>query len=465
MDHQTDTQQLNEAPETSAVAAKPTITECSDVSNLRVAVIGGGPGGLAAAARLAEAGVSVELFEAGAELGGLARSIRLWGNPVELSAHIFRSADTFVNRLWRECAGELKEITLRRGIFDGSAVIEYPMTPLRIVRNLGIVQAMRSLTSLVYRRMSKRWSPTPENAEQWMVQTYGRPLHERFLRDYAEKLWGVPCDQISASFPQFLFQSAGDSKGDQTFFYPRNGNSSVWNALGERLLESGVKVHLRTRVSQLESVDHSAKRRVTGLVVDGERIAFDHVISTMPLGLLARLALPANQRVSALATELRARSTLLVYLRATSGSRSAYNWLSVYPASYRMGRITDFGHWLDSNDGSTVYCLEYWCDRDDDLWSQSDAALTDLALNELNQTGQVGTVEAQESHIERLPATHPVFSLAAQDAMSTINEELEAVEGLSSVGRHGSHGVLGMGESMEAAREVADKVVFDLTHG
>ena len=56
----------------------------------RVAVIGAGPGGLAAAARLIDADVDVEIFEASADLGGLARSLTLWDQPVELSAHIFQ---------------------------------------------------------------------------------------------------------------------------------------------------------------------------------------------------------------------------------------------------------------------------------------------------------------------------------------------------------------------------------------
>ncbi len=434
----------------------PQSKKCS--TEKRVAVIGAGPGGLAAAARLSNAGVSVEVFEASAELGGLARSIMLWGKPVELSAHIFRSSDEFVNQLWQACSQELKEITLRRGIYDGSTVIEYPMTPLRIARNLGLTDTWRALKSLVYHRATKRWNPIANNAEDWMVQTYGRVLHQRFLKDYAEQLWGVPCDQISASFPQFLFQSSGDSKGAQTFYYPKQGNSSVWEKLAERLQAQGVTIHLNTRVSQLDSAGNS----ISGLFINGERIAFDHVISTMPLGLLARLALPDNPMVTQAGKALRARSTVLVYLRAKAGSQSKYNWLSVYPKKYRVGRITDFGHWQESQDGSTVYCLEYWCDRGDELWSKSNDALTQLAMSELNQTEQFGRVEMLDSHIERLPATHPVFSLEAQEAMHKINTVLSEIKGLSSVGRHGSHGVLGMGESMEAACEVADRVSSSL---
>jgi len=136
--------------------------------------------------------------------------------------------------------------------------------------------------------------------------------------------------------------------------------------------------------------------------------------------------------------------------------------LSVYPADYKVGRITDFGQWLKREDGTTVYCLEFWCDRDDELWNSSDASLAELACSELNRTALVGNVVALDSHIMRIPGTHPVFSVGSQTAIDTINTALEKIDGLSTVGRHGAHGVLGMGESMTSARIAADRVIDSL---
>ena len=58
----------------------------------RVAVVGGGWAGCAAALTLAEAGVSVTLFEAGRKLGGRARAVELDGQTLDNGQHILLGA-------------------------------------------------------------------------------------------------------------------------------------------------------------------------------------------------------------------------------------------------------------------------------------------------------------------------------------------------------------------------------------
>ncbi|MHB0982376.1 MAG: hydroxysqualene dehydroxylase HpnE [Thiobacillus sp.] len=58
----------------------------------RVAVIGGGWAGCAAALTLAEAGIAVTLFEAGRTLGGRARSVDIEGQPLDNGQHILLGA-------------------------------------------------------------------------------------------------------------------------------------------------------------------------------------------------------------------------------------------------------------------------------------------------------------------------------------------------------------------------------------
>jgi squalene-associated FAD-dependent desaturase len=68
---------------------------------VKVAVIGGGYAGMAAAVTLAEAGVDVTLFEAGLQLGGRARRVVVNGVALDNGCHLFIGAYTETLRLTR----------------------------------------------------------------------------------------------------------------------------------------------------------------------------------------------------------------------------------------------------------------------------------------------------------------------------------------------------------------------------
>lgn len=72
---------------------------------MRVAVIGAGPAGLTAAYALTKVISTVDVYEASDAVGGLARSIRLWGQTVDIGSHRFFSSDKRVNELWLEVVG------------------------------------------------------------------------------------------------------------------------------------------------------------------------------------------------------------------------------------------------------------------------------------------------------------------------------------------------------------------------
>jgi len=74
--------------------------------NKTVAIIGAGPAGLTAALKLAKKGVSVTVFEAGDRVGGMAKTIPMWDQLVDLGPHRFFSSDPRVNGIWIDVIGK-----------------------------------------------------------------------------------------------------------------------------------------------------------------------------------------------------------------------------------------------------------------------------------------------------------------------------------------------------------------------
>src|ERR1700722_4687872 len=97
-------------------------------SNKNVAVIGAGPAGLAAAYELAKQGIKVEVFEAQDSVGGMAKSLQLWGQTVDLGPHRFFSTDTRVNKIWLEIVEDRYDMVDRlTRIYYKGAFFSYPL--------------------------------------------------------------------------------------------------------------------------------------------------------------------------------------------------------------------------------------------------------------------------------------------------------------------------------------------------
>ena len=99
---------------------------------VKLAVIGAGYAGLAAAVELAAAGKQVEVFEASRILGGRARAVQIDGFTVDNGQHILVGAYTETQRLMRAVGADpdklLKRIPLRFE-FPGEFVMAAPRLP------------------------------------------------------------------------------------------------------------------------------------------------------------------------------------------------------------------------------------------------------------------------------------------------------------------------------------------------
>src|ERR1035438_1970504 len=107
-----------------------------------------------------------------------------------------------------------------------------------------------------------------ETLEQFFINRFGRELYRTFFKDYTEKVWGVPCDRISAEWGaqrikglsvwstlkhamRKVFKSGGGDigqKGTETslieqFLYPKYGPGQMWDEVARRIREMGGEIH------------------------------------------------------------------------------------------------------------------------------------------------------------------------------------------------------------------------------
>ncbi len=421
---------------------------------MKVCVIGAGPAGLTAAYQLAKSGVEIELFEASAEVGGMSRSMQMWGQTVDLGPHRFFSSDARVNRLWLEVVqGDYVMVDRLTRIFYDGRFFQYPLEPFNALKNLGPTRAAACILSYLRARLSKKdSSQQPETFESWVVNRFGRRLYETFFKSYSEKLWGISCQELDADFAAQRIKklSLGEviknacrigRKQHRTlvdrFAYPTGGTGVVYERMAEGIDAVG-EVHLQRPVKRVITKDGQA-RAVE--LVDGRVYECDHVVSTMPLTLLVKGLDDTPAEVLEATRKLTFRNTIVVYLHVDATELFPDQWVYVHSPNLKLGRITNFRNWapqLYGDSDKSIVALEYWCNDGDETWQAADEQLVELGSRELRATGLIGDAPIIDGAVVRVPKCYPVYKSGYRDHLAVVTEYLNTIERLTPIGRYGA---------------------------
>jgi protoporphyrinogen oxidase len=401
---------------------------------------------------LTKHGVHVDVFEAGPHIGGLARSFELWGQPVDLGPHIFGGYSEEVFAFWREVVGD-DFVMLRRStkVVCGGRLYAYPLRLQEVLRGLGPLGIVRS--GLDFIRAKLDLTPATHSAESLIVARFGQHLYRRFFRSYCRKLWGADPSEVDVSFAQYLLgdisvsnvlwntvtgrRSQRERQLQDELPYARQGSGAFAARATAFVRQRGGRVLCDSPIRRLIVQDGV----VTGLE-DGnehEELAYDWVISSMPIAHLARALGALTPALEASLRRLRFRSTILVYLRVLDQALLPYLW--VYATDeVSAGRVTNFGAWREHTqtaDGAAIFAVEYWCDPGDDTFRTGDEPLAQRAITELGVLAK-RDVRAQvvDTHVVRIERSHPLHYRGYLEDLRIVRERIAGFARLSSkIGR------------------------------
>ncbi len=423
---------------------------------------------MTAAYELTRRGVLPIILEKGNQVGGLARTEKYQGYYFDIGGHRFYTKVDAVQQLWEQMLGaDLLRVQRLSRIYYRGHFFHYPIQIQDALRNLGISESILVLVS--YLRSQLQPYKVEETFEQWVTNRFGRRLYQAFFKTFTEKVWGIPCEQIHAtwaaqrirglSLAAALIHALVPSNHIKTlvheFYYPRLGPGMMWERFQQTIERQGARVRLGAQVVQVLREGDCITALVIQQAGQTSRIDVDQVISSMPLSdLILRLSPPAPDHVLHAARQLRYRAFILVGLILEREYLFPDNWIYVHSPEVRMGRIQNFKNWsqaMVADPRRTSVGAEFFCNEGDDLWNMSDVGLIALAIRELSQLGIADAKDVLDGMVIREPKAYPVYDPDYAKHVAVIREFLGSLKNLQVLGRNGMHRYNNQDHSMLAA--------------
>lgn len=294
---------------------------------MRIAIIGAGMGGMAAAHDLANAGHSVEIFEAAPQVGGLAAGFKdeKWDWSVEHYYHHWFQNDSHMLGLIRELGLQdkvlfprPKTVVYHEGKFypldSPLAALTFPGYSLIDMARFGFVTA--------YLRYLAAWQPLEKfTADEWIRKFYGERLYKVMFEPMLQGKFGPYYKDVNMAWFWARFKARSTRLG--TF---EGGFQAFSDQFADILRKRGVKIHLSTPVQAIARVEGGGLR----LNLAGETQSFDCCLVTVGPGSLARMApsLPQNYLQGLLDLKSMGAVVLILALRHQL-SKEGYYWFNL----------------------------------------------------------------------------------------------------------------------------------------
>ncbi len=364
------------------------------------------------------------------------------------------------------------------------------------LKNLGMARTVRVGVSYGVSRF--RQIKPERSLEDFLINRFGRELYLTFFKSYTEKVWGTPCDRISAEWgaqrikglslttavKHFVRQAvrrrsgtgqvSGDvaQKGTDTslierFLYPKLGPGQLWEHVAEEIVRLGGEIHLEQSVDALQ-VDGSRVTAVETLGAGGVRRRFEGemFLSTMPMRDLVgalRAEVPANVRAVSEGLEYRDFVTVgllcdRLKVHEPGGGLLKDTWIYVQEPDVLLGRLQIFNNWsphLVSEQGKVWIGLEYFCYETDELWRMPDDELKRFAIAEAAKIGILDADAVEDAHVVRVPKTYPAY-FGTYERFGELRAWLDGIENLHLIGRNGMHKYNNQDHSMLTAMTLVD---------
>ncbi len=346
---------------------------------MKIAVIGGGIAGLAAAYYLQKnIKADIDIYEKDADIGGLAGVAKIEGAYIEKYYHHMFTHDKYLMEIIRELGLENKLSWLKTKVGYFSDRVVYPFTTpidLLMFKPLSFFSRIRFGASSLFISRYKDWEALEtKTTEEFLVKIVGQNGWEKVWKPMLKIKFGdnynkIPAVWIWERIVQRFRSRTGGGK-DEVLGYMEGSFYTLLLKMADVVKEKGANIYFNSEVKEVLIENGQSK----GIVVNGEKKQYDYVICTAALPVFAELCknAPADY-INPLKKVLYDCS--LIVVMTLKGSLSDIYWLNIADDEIPFGGLIEHTNFIskDKYNGKTIiYFSKYLNVNDKYLYMPED---------------------------------------------------------------------------------------------
>ncbi|MCD1630755.1 protoporphyrinogen/coproporphyrinogen oxidase [Marinobacter shengliensis] len=413
------------------------------MEKVKYLIVGAGVSGLAFANWLKSKDYLI--LESDSEIGGYCKTITQEGFTWDYSGHFFHFKNREIEEylVSRMHGQEIRNVIKSSKIYWGGEWIDFPFQ--KNIHQLPKEDFIECVYDLVFRPTQE-----PLNFKEMLVSKFGRGIAEKFLIPYNEKLYATDLKELDldamgrffpfADFEQIIqnFRNPNNSSYNDKFTYPAGGAIQYVNALASEV-ESG-KISLSEK---LQSVDVLNKIAST----DARKIAYDHIISSVPLpGLLDICSVTYDH------DDFSWNKVLVFNLGFDRKGPSGIHWIYFPQSQLSFYRVGFYDNIIPSNRMSLY--VEIGLDRLTNLSETDVEALRARVLRDLKKSGIVSDHKLVCWHSTIMDPAYVHITKKSIKKVSLVKRML-VNHGVHTIGRYGGWTYCSIEDNILEARDLA----------
>jgi len=445
----------------------------------QIVILGGGPSGLACGMELFKENINFILIEKYEKIGGLAKTYKFGEFLTDNGPHRFFSKNSYLYNFIEELLGEkwIKVDRYTRFYVDGR-FYKYPVQLGNVLRTVPFFKGVKMFMGALYAKVRYSFSK-PKNFEEYVVQSFGRPLAEFNMINYTEKIWGLNCSQLSADWAKqrikglgfgslikkLIFSSSGARSMVDAFYYPDRGTGLIYDAIGEKIstknevLTSDEPISVETENNLIKKV----------LLKSGKSLDIDTLVTSIPITRFLEILDPQPPKeVIDAVKNLKYRSQVYLFITLNRPSVTKDQWIYFPDADIPFGRVSEMKNFskLMAPEDKTSLFIEFFCWKDDEIWNSSKEELLQLVIPFFERLEFFTKEEIIDTYHIKKDFVYPVYDLGYEENLGIIKDYLNSFHNLIYIGRPGRFKYTNQDHSLEmgivAAKSIIDGKQYDL---